>query len=181
MVDYITQLVGFAVVLFVLGKYLLPVINRAMIRRQEAIRKQLDEAEEAKRRLAAAREEYERALAEAREEGRRLQESAKEQAEAIVVEMREQAEVEARRIVEQAHQQIEADHQQALNELHNTVGRLTAGLAERIVGESLRDDATQGRVIDRFLDELEERARTGAPAGQAGRGNTAQRARRGSE
>jgi F-type H+-transporting ATPase subunit b len=167
MVDYITQLVGFAVVLFVVGKYLVPFINRAMIQRQEAIRKQLDEAEEAKRRLATAREEYERALAEAREEGRRLQESAKEQAEAIVVEMREQAQVEARRIVELAHQQIDADHQQALNELQGTAGRLTAGLAERIVGEALRDDARQGRVIDRFLDELEERARRTSEAGTA--------------
>jgi F-type H+-transporting ATPase subunit b len=159
MVEYITELVGFAVVLFVLGKWLLPVINKAMTQRQEVIRKQLDEAEEAKRRLATARKEYERALDEARQEGERLQESAKEQAEAIQVEMREQAEAEARRIVEQAHQQIEADHQQALNELQNTVGRLTAGLAERIVGASLQDDARQERVIDRFLDELEQRAR----------------------
>jgi F-type H+-transporting ATPase subunit b len=178
MVEYLVELVGFAVVLFVLGKWVLPVLNRSMVQRQEAIRKQLDEAEEAKRRLAAAREEYERALTEAREEGRRLQESAKEQAEAIVVEMREQAEAEARRIVEQAHQQIEADHQQTLNELQSSIGRLTAGLAERIVGESLRDEARQGRVIDRFLDELEERARRPS---EAGRGGTAQRVRRGSE
>lgn len=169
MVEFLVELVGFAVVLFVLYRYLLPVINRSMNQRQEAIRKQLDEAEEAKRRLATAREEYERALAEAREEAERLRESAKEQAEAIVVEMREQAETEARRIVEQAHQQIEADHQQALNELQNTIGRLTAGLAERIVGESLRDDARQGRIIDRFLDELETRARTGEPEGRSGR------------
>ena len=75
--------------------------------------------------------------------------------------MREQAQAEARRVVEQAHQQIEADHQQTLNELQTTVGRLTAGLAERIVGESLKDDARQGRVIDRFLDEIEDRARAG--------------------
>jgi F-type H+-transporting ATPase subunit b len=159
MIDYITQLVGFAVVVFVLGRYLLPVINRSMTQRQEAIGRQLDEAEEAKRRLATAREEYERALAEAREEGRRLQESAKEQADAIVVEMREQAAAEATRIVEQAHQQIDADHQQTLNELRSTMGRLTAGVAEHIVGAALRDDARQGRIIDRFLDELEDRAR----------------------
>jgi F-type H+-transporting ATPase subunit b len=159
MVEYITELVGFAVVLFVLGKWVVPVINKGMTQRQDAIRQQLEEAEEAKRRLAAAREEYERALDEARQEAERLEESAKEQGEAILVEMREQAQAEARRIVEQAHQQIEADHQQTLNELHATVGRLTAGLAGRIVEESLRDDALQGRVIDRFLDDIEDRAR----------------------
>jgi F-type H+-transporting ATPase subunit b len=172
MVEYLVELFAFVLVLFVLGRYLLPVINRAMTQRQEAIRKQLDEAEEAKRRLTTAREEYERALAQAREEAKRLRESAKEQAEAIVVEMREQAEAEARRIVEQAHQQIEADHQQTLNELRSTIGRLTAGLAERIVGESLRDDARQGRVIDRFLDELEERARGTSEVAEPMRGGS---------
>jgi F-type H+-transporting ATPase subunit b len=161
MVEYITELIGFAVVVFVLGKWVAPVLNKGMTQRQEAIRQQLEEAEEAKRRLATAREEYERALAEARQEAERLEESAKEQSEAILVEMREQAQAEARRIVEQARQQIEADQQQTLNELHTTVGRLTAGLAERIVGESLKDGARQERVVDRFLDGIEEQARAG--------------------
>jgi F-type H+-transporting ATPase subunit b len=160
MIEYIAELFGFAIVVFVLARYVRPLLTRGMAQRQEEIRRQLDEAEEAKRRLAAAREEYERALAEARVEGERLQQSAKQQAESIVVEMREQAETEARRIVEQAHEQIEADHQQTLNELRATVGRLTAGLAERIVGESMKDSGRQGRVVDRFLDDLEDRART---------------------
>jgi F-type H+-transporting ATPase subunit b len=181
MVEYITELIGFAVVLFVLGKWLVPVINRAMTQRQEVIRRQLDEAEEAKRRLATAREEYERALAEARQEGERLQESAKEQAEAIQAEMRETAESEGRRIVAQARQQIEADHQQALTELQATVGRLTAGLAERIVGESLHDDGRQTRVIDRFLDEIEKRARRTSEAEGRGTRPAAERVRRGSD
>jgi F-type H+-transporting ATPase subunit b len=161
MVEYITELVGFIVVLFVLGRWIVPVLNKGMTQRQAAIRQQLEEAEEAKRRLATAREEYERALAEARQEGERLQETAKEQAESILAEMREQAVAEAQRVVEQAHQQIQADHQQILNELHATVGKLTAGLAGRIVEHSLRDDALQGRVVDRFLDEIESRVGEG--------------------
>ncbi|HEX6473111.1 MAG TPA: F0F1 ATP synthase subunit B [Streptosporangiaceae bacterium] len=160
MIEYIAELFGFAIVVFVLARYVRPVLTRGMAQRQEEIRRQLDEAEEARRRLAAAREEYERALAEARVEGERLQRSAKQQADSIVVEMREQAEAEARRIVEQAHQQIDADRQQTLNQLRATVGRLTAGLAERIVNESMKDAGRQARVVDRFLDDIEERART---------------------
>ena len=162
MIEYITEIVGFAVVLFVLGKWVVPVLNKGMTQRQAVIREQLEEAEEAKRRLAGAREEYEKALAEARREAERMQETAQEQSVAILAEMRDQAQIEARRIVEQAHQQIESDHQQTLNELRATVGRLTAELAGRIVAESLKDDARQGRVIDRFLDGIEERARVGA-------------------
>jgi F-type H+-transporting ATPase subunit b len=33
-------------------------------------------------------------------------------------------------------------------------------LAGRVVGESLEDEARQRRTVDRFLEELEERART---------------------
>ena len=167
MIEYIAELVGFGLVIFVLGKWVVPVLNRGMKQRQEVIGRQLEEAEEAKRRLAAAREEYEQALAEARREAERLQESAKEQADSILAEMREQAEAEARRVVEQAHQQIEADHQQTLNELRATVGRLTAGLAERLVLDALEDGARQERVIDRFLDEVEQQARRTSDTAEA--------------
>lgn len=162
MVEYITELVGFIVVLLVLFRWILPVISKALTQSQNSIREQLEEAEEAKKRLAASQEEYELALEEASKEAEILHERAQEQSKEILVEMREQAKVEARRIVEQAHQQIEADQQQTLNDLQAMVGRLTAELAERIVIESLDDDARQGRIIDRFLDGIEEGARVSA-------------------
>jgi F-type H+-transporting ATPase subunit b len=162
MVEYITELVGFIVVLLVLFRWILPVINKGLTQSQNSIREQLEEAEEAKKRLAASQEEYEKALGEARKEAETLRERAQEQSKEILVEMREQAQAEARRIVEQAHQQIEADQQQTLNDLQATVGRLTAELAERIVIESLDDGARQGRIIDRFLDGIEEGARVSA-------------------
>lgn len=157
MVDYITELVGFAVVLFVIGRWVVPVINKGMTQRQEAIRQQLEEAEEAKKRLAIAREKYDDALAEARREAERLRERAQQESTTIAAEMREQAQVEARRIVEQAHQQIEADHQQTLTKLRATVGRLTAELAGEIVEVALTDGGRQSRVLDRVLDEIEAR------------------------
>jgi len=162
MIEYITEVVGFIVVLLVLGKWILPVVNKGMTQSQNAIREQLEEAEEARKRLAASQEEYDKALAEARKEAEHLRERAQEQSKEILVEMREQAQAEARRVVEQAHHQIVADCQQTLNELQATVGRLTAELAERIVIESLDDGARQGRIIDRFLDGIEEGTRVGA-------------------
>lgn len=162
MAEYIAELIGFAAVLFVLGKWVAPALNKGMRERQEAIRVQLEEAEEAKKRLASAQEKYENALDEARHEAKRMNEDAQKQSAAILVEMREQARADARRIVEQARQQIEADHQQARNELQAVIGRLTAELAGHVVHESLQDDTRQGRVVDRFLEEIEERARVGA-------------------
>ena len=70
--------------------------------------------------------------------------------------MREQAQAEARRIVDAAEAQIAAERQQALASLRAEVGTLATELASRIVGESLADTARQNRMVDRFLDELEQ-------------------------
>ena len=69
--------------------------------------------------------------------------------------MREQAQSEASRIVEHGKAQIEAERQAAVASLRTEVGTLATTLAGRIVGESLDDDARQGRVVERFLADLE--------------------------
>src|SRR5580693_168053 len=74
----------------------------------------------------------------------------------IIAEMREQAQAEARRVTEAAQAQIQAERQQALTSLRADVGTLATELASRIVGESLADAARQSRMVDRFLDELEQ-------------------------
>jgi F-type H+-transporting ATPase subunit b len=75
--------------------------------------------------------------------------------------MREQAQAEAARIVEHGKTQIDAERQQAVASLRAEIGGLATGLAGRIVGESLEDDARQSRVVERFLAELD----ADAPAG----------------
>ena len=85
-----------------------------------------------------------------------MREEAREQGAQIIAEMREQAQAEARRITESAQAQIQAERQQALTALRAEVGALATELASRIVGESLEEAARQGRMVDRFLDELEQ-------------------------
>jgi F-type H+-transporting ATPase subunit b len=58
-------------------------------------------------------------------------------------------------VTEAAQAQLAADRQQALAALRQEVGALSVDLAGKIIGESLADEARQGRLIDRFLDELE--------------------------
>jgi F-type H+-transporting ATPase subunit b len=152
---FFVELVAFALLLFLLGKYVIPPINRAMTRRQDAIREQFAELDEAKSEAHAAEEEFKSQIADARHEAARIREEAREQGAQIVAEMREQAQAEAARIVEHAHAQIEADRKAAQASLRSEVGTLATTLAGRIVGESLDDEARQSRVVDRFLSELE--------------------------
>jgi F-type H+-transporting ATPase subunit b len=152
---FLVELLAFALLLFLLTKYIIPPINRAMTARQDAIRAEFAELDEAKSEASAAEEEFKAQIADARHEAARIREEAREQGAAIIAEMREQAQAEAARIVEHAHTQIEADRKSAAASLRGEVGTLATSLAGRIVGESLDDEARQSRVVDRFLAELE--------------------------
>jgi F-type H+-transporting ATPase subunit b len=149
------ELIAFAIMFFILAKYIVPPINRAMTNRQDAIRKEFADLDQARADANAAEEEFRAQITEARHEAAKIREEAREQGAAIVAEMREQAQAEANRIVEHAHTQIEADRQQAVTSLRAEVGSLATELAGRIVGESLEDQARQSRVVDRFLADLE--------------------------
>ena len=152
---FFVELAAFLLLLFLLGKYVIPPINKAMTDRQDAIRKQFAELDEAKEKASSAEDEFRAQIADARQEAARIREEAREQGAAIVSEMREQAQAEAARIVEHAHAQIEADRQAAVTTLRSEVGSMATELAGRIVGESLEDQARQSRVVERFLDELD--------------------------
>jgi len=106
--------------------------------------------------------------AEARTEAARIREEARAEGGAIVEELRAKAQADAARILENAQRQIEAERTQAVVSLRSEVGELATELASRIVGESLADAATQSRVIDRFLDELESSATEVAAGAEQG-------------
>ncbi len=152
---FFVELAAFAVMFFLLAKYVVPPINRAMTARQEAIRKEFAEAEEAKQNANDAEAEFKAQIADARKEAARIREGAREEGAQIIAEMREQAQTEAGRILEHAQAQIAAERQQALTTLRAEVGTLATSLAGRIVGESLEDDERSARVVDRFLADLE--------------------------
>jgi F-type H+-transporting ATPase subunit b len=151
---------AFVVVLAVLGKVLVPRIQKQLEERTEAIEGGLRHAEEAQAEAKKALEQYRAKLAEARHEASRLREEAREQGAQIIADMREQAEANARRIVESAHAQIQSERQQAINQLRTEIGVLAVELAGRVLGESLEDEARRRGTVDRFLEELEERAST---------------------
>jgi F-type H+-transporting ATPase subunit b len=147
--------IAFVIVFAVLAKVLLPRIQQTLAERTDAIEGGLQRAEDAQAEAARTLEQYRAQLAEARHEASRLREEAKQQGTQIIAEMREQAQAEARRITEAAQEQLQADRRQAVAALRIEVGALSVDLASKIVGESLADEARQGRLVDRFLEELE--------------------------
>ena len=162
--ELIIGTIAFLIVFGFLGKVALPRIQQTLRERTDRIEGGLERAEEAQAEAARVLEQYRQQLADARHEAARLREEAKEQGAQIIAEMREQAQAEARRLTDAANAQIDAERQQALQSLRAEVGALATELAGRIVGESLQDEARQSRVVDRFLEDLDQRGGIGARA-----------------
>jgi F-type H+-transporting ATPase subunit b len=154
--EFIIGTVVFLIVFGALGKLLLPRIQKTLTERTELIEGGLARSEEAQSQAKDLLDQYRQQLDDARREAARMREEAREQGAQIIAEMRDQAQAEARRVTEAAQAQIEAERQQALTSLRAEVGTLATELASRIVGESLADQARQSRMVDRFLDELEQ-------------------------
>lgn len=157
-VEFALALVVFGILFFAIKKFVVPNFEKTFSERTTAIEGGLAAAETKQAEADAKLAELEKQLGDARHEAARIREEAREQGAAIVAEMREQAQTEAARIVEHGKTQIEAERQQAVTSLRAEVGTLATGLAARIVGESLDDEARQSRVVERFLAEMEANA-----------------------
>ncbi|GAA2451001.1 MULTISPECIES: F0F1 ATP synthase subunit B [Streptomyces] len=156
--ELVIGLIAFAIVFGFLAKKLLPNINKVLEQRREAIEGGIEEAEAAKIEAQSVLEQYKAQLAEARHEAARLRQEAQEQGTAIIQEMKAEGQRQREEIIAAGHAQIEADRKAAATALRQDVGKLATDLAGKLVGESLEDVARQSRTIDRFLDELEEKA-----------------------
>jgi F-type H+-transporting ATPase subunit b len=165
--ELVVGLICFFVVFGLLGKKLLPNIQKTLAERHDAIEGGLERAAQAQAEATRTLEEYRAQLAEARHEAARITEQAREQGAVIIAEMREEGQRQRESIIEAGHVQIEADRRQVSVALRQEVGRIATDLAGRVVGESLEDSARQSRVVDRFLDELEAKAEAGRTQGAA--------------
>lgn len=156
--EFVIGLLAFAIVFFVLWKKLLPSINKVLEERREAIEGGIEKAESAQQEASEVLQQYKDQLAEARHEAARLRAEAQEQGAALIAEMRAEGQRQREEIIAAGHAQIQADRKQAAQSLRQDVGKLATDLAGKLVGESLEEHARQSRTIDRFLDQLEEKA-----------------------
>jgi F-type H+-transporting ATPase subunit b len=160
---FFVEIIAFLVILWVFKRWVVPYVSRALDRRQEMIRSQIEESRRARERMEQAEAEYKRAQEQLRVELAAIREEAEQRARRTVEEARTRAQEEANRIAERAEAQLANERQRVFDELRGEIGRLAIDLAGRLVGESLADAALQRRVVDRFLDDLagERRERIG--------------------
>ncbi|ULE31602.1 F0F1 ATP synthase subunit B/delta [Mycobacterium sp. IDR2000157661] len=158
MSTFIGQLVGFAVIVFLVVKFVVPPVRRMMKNQQEAVRTQLEDHAEAETKVADADTEHAKALEEARADAKKVIEEARHDAEKIAEQLRAQADVELERIKTQGAHQIQLLRQQLIRELRQSLGAESVQRAGDLVRDFLSDASEQSATVDRFLAELDEMA-----------------------
>ncbi len=152
---FIAELVAFIIILFILGRYIVPPVQKALRDRQEIIRQQIEDADAARAKLAETEAEYKKAMKEASAQAARIRDEAREDATAIREEMLARAREETDRLIAAGREQLTAERETIVRELRADLGSLAVELAGRIVGEALEDEARQRGTVDRFLRELD--------------------------
>lgn len=171
MSTFIGQLIGFAVIVFIIAKWVAPLVKGLMVKQQEAIRVALAESAEAAKKLAEADAMHAKALADAEAEAGSVTGEAKQDSERIKAQLEEQAGIDAERIKAQGGQQVHLLRQQLVRELRLGLGDEAVAKAGDLVRAHVADPAAQAATIDRFLDDLDQMApsaaviETGATAG----------------
>ncbi len=160
--EILVTAVAFAVLLFVVTKFIAPTFEKSYTDRVEAIEGGIEKAEEAQAEANALLEQYKAQLMDARTEANGIREAARAEGAQILTDLKEKAAEESARITAQAQVQIESERVAAVNSLRNEVGTLATSLASKIVGEALDDDARSNRVVERFLADLENQSNAGA-------------------
>ena len=160
--EMVVGAVAFALLCFVLMKYVFPRMEETFRARADAIEGGIARAERAQAEASALLERYQRQLAEARTEAARIRDEARADAVAIKEEVLAAARQERERVVATGQESLAAERATIVRELRAEVGTLAVDLAGRIVGEALADEARKHGTVERFLSELTESAGAGS-------------------
>ncbi|MGH9102499.1 MAG: F0F1 ATP synthase subunit B [Acidimicrobiales bacterium] len=148
------ELLGFAIVLWALWRYVGPWIRSTIRARQTAIREELAAAEEGRALLAGARLERERMLAEAREQARGLVDQAGRVAAEAREEILAKAAEEHDRLIARGEREAARTGERAAEEVRRRLVETVVAAAERVV-QAEADDARQRALVEEVASTLD--------------------------
>lgn len=150
---FFVELAVFLALIWLIGKYALPPINKAMEARQEQIRSSLEAADAARADAAAADDERRVALDEARKQAREIVAAANRTAEQVRSEAQGRGQVEYDRIMANAANEVALARRRAVEEASGRMGELVLEVVERVIGREV-DAATHRDLIDEAVAAL---------------------------
>ena len=147
---FLSQLITFGIVFFVLWRYAFPLVLRTLEKRETVIREGVENAEKARLDLANAGREADRIQTDARREAQTIIERAQKTAQQEAARIVEDAHAKAHQIGEQQSARIQQEAARARNELSRLVVDLSIDASERVIGRSV-DNNDNRRLVQEFV------------------------------
>jgi len=147
---YIWTIVVFLVLLGLLAKFAWKPLLEALEKRQESIRRSLDDAAKARQELERLQTESQRMLAEARAEAESIVARTREDANRLRDEMRQKAQQEAANIVKNAEKQIELETARALQQIRHEAVDLSIAIASKLLQRNVSKEDNERLIEDTF-------------------------------
>jgi len=144
--------ISFGIAFFILAKFGFPVITNAVEERNQYIEKSLDDARKAEEKVAVLNEQAGTILQEARSQRNTILDEAQEVKIKMMNEAKEVAESEARIRLKRATLEIEESKKKALISLREEITGISVKIAEKVLGEKLRDDEQQRALLNHIMD-----------------------------
>jgi F-type H+-transporting ATPase subunit b len=160
---FIFELIIFLVLVYVVGRKIIPPINAALAERQERIRASLDAADQARADAAAADDERRAVLEDARQQAREVVAQANRSAEAVRVDFQTRGQTEYERIVGSAEAEVALARQGAVEEASSRLGEITMDVVERVIGRPVSAESHQDLIAE-AIGALRADATDGAAA-----------------
>ena len=145
----------FLILLGLLRAFAWKPILGAVKEREESIKGSLDAADEARKDMERLKADNEAIMKEARAERDGLMHEARDARDKMLAEAKEQAKAEAEKIVVKAKSGIEREKALAISEIKEQVATLSVDIAEKILGEKLKNQPEQEKLINKLLDDVD--------------------------
>ena len=145
--------ISFLVVLVLMRRLAWGPILQGLKDREEEIDGALNKAKEARAEIENLQADNERLLQEARAERDGMLRDARDMADKLVADAKQQAKDEGERMIDQAKQAIDGERAAAVAELKAEVAKLSLDIAEKLVRQELKDEASQQELIGRMITD----------------------------
>jgi F-type H+-transporting ATPase subunit b len=153
---FLSQLVSFGIVFFILWKWGFPAIIKTLEKRQAVIREGIENAEKARHDLADATTRAEQVLQEARVQAQETIALASKAAEREANRIQEEAYARAAQIEQQQVARIQQEAARARAELSRLVVNLSISAAGKVISKSV-DSSDNRRLVEEFVHASETR------------------------
>lgn len=155
-INLVFTIINLLVLYFLMKKFLFKPVNNILAKREEAIKKQFDDADEAKKQADETKKQYEASLADAKKESAKIVQEAKDKARVEYDRIVKSADEEATKRLQKAEETIAEEKAKSLRSMEVEIEGLVVAAASKVVGEKVSVENNQ-KLYDDFLAEMGEK------------------------